>query len=481
MRRRGRSAAVVRADPPVGSLFRLRGGEFSGSVLVRLLGFRENTGQCRYLLLPAHDPADFFFEFPSFSYLSGHCDAISWSDLSRSMARVLSDVLSDPPTDHLVVRSVQSAGFCTHVAGGSFGAIPLVVRVVPARPLVTILSDNPSSPRMCLDDRHCAYRALCKWGIPAEGGSSCVIYGSCYESLRTYWRRMVDLDGAELREHVLTQPCPSVLQSRVRRGVGGLLPTIPTSLHYHPILLPQLQYPSFSALLELFGLPLTDPLSVHLLSRARENAWSCRRALGTLCQGVCGKTISALVDTMKANSPLSGISHWLVATSFSGGDTFCSHLRTLGISFTLVAASEPDPWHRAAHFANHPDLAVFPADVSDSSVVSGMPFHHLRFAGFPCVSYSRLNRTVTYARLREGLRLFDSLMVSVQAQPAPVVLLENVASLLFADLDWVLEHIESSLRGLCAGRYRVFRSVLCGSELGARMFRPRVFWLLYLT
>ena len=71
MRRRGRSAAVVRADPPVGSLFRLRGGEFSGSVLVRLLGFRENTGQCRYLLLPAHDPADFFFEFPSFSYLSG--------------------------------------------------------------------------------------------------------------------------------------------------------------------------------------------------------------------------------------------------------------------------------------------------------------------------------------------------------------------------------------------------------------------------
>ena len=117
-----------------------------------------------------------------------------------------------------------------------------------------------------------------------------------------------------------------------------------------------------------------------------------------------------------------------------------------------VAASEPDPWHRAAHFANHPDLAVFPADVSDSSVVSGMPFHHLRFAGFPCVSYSRLNRTVTYARLREGLHLFDSLMVSVQAQPAPVVLLENVASLLFADLDWVLEHIESSLRGLCAAR-----------------------------
>ena len=59
MRRRGRSAAVARADPPVGSLFRLRGGEFSGSVLVRLLGFRENTGQCRYLLLPAHDPAAF--------------------------------------------------------------------------------------------------------------------------------------------------------------------------------------------------------------------------------------------------------------------------------------------------------------------------------------------------------------------------------------------------------------------------------------
>ena len=59
----------------------------------------ENSGQCRYLLLPAHDPADFFFEFPSYSYLSGHCDAISWRDLSRNMSRVLSDVLSDPTSD----------------------------------------------------------------------------------------------------------------------------------------------------------------------------------------------------------------------------------------------------------------------------------------------------------------------------------------------------------------------------------------------
>ena len=37
MRRRGRSAAVERVDPPVGSLFPLRGGDWSGSVLVRLL------------------------------------------------------------------------------------------------------------------------------------------------------------------------------------------------------------------------------------------------------------------------------------------------------------------------------------------------------------------------------------------------------------------------------------------------------------
>ena len=480
MRRRGRAPAAL-VDPPVGSLFRLRGGDWSGSVLVRLLGFRENTGQCRYLMLPAHDPADFFFEFPSYSFLSRHCDAISWRDLSRNMSRVLSDLLSDPPTDHLVIRSAQSAGFCTNVVGASFDAIPLVVRVVPARSLDEILFDNPSSPRMCLDERHCAYRALCKWSIPAVGETSCIVYGSCYETLRSYWRRMVDLDGAELREHVLPQSCPASLHGRVRRGVGGLLPTIPSSLQYHPILLPQLQYPSFSAVLELFGLPLDDPLSVHLLSRAREGAYSCQRALETLCQGVCGKTIDALVDTISTNSPLSRVSHWLVATSFSGGDTFCSHLRALGRPFTLVAASESNSWHRAAHYANHPDLSVFPTDVGDASVVSGMPFHHLRFAGFPCVTYSRLNRTVTAARLREGLRLFDSLVASLQAQPPPVVLLENVASLLFADLDWVLEHIEGALRGLCAGRYRVFRSVLCGSELGSRMCRPRVFWLMYLT
>ena len=118
MRRRGRAPAAL-VDPPVGSLFRLRGGDWSGSVLVRLLGFRENTGQCRYLMLPAHDPADFFFEFPSYSFLSRHCDAISWRDLSRNMSRVLSDLLSDPPTDHLVIMQVCSVCWFLHKCGWS--------------------------------------------------------------------------------------------------------------------------------------------------------------------------------------------------------------------------------------------------------------------------------------------------------------------------------------------------------------------------
>ena len=168
-----------------------------------------------------------------------------------------------------------------------------------------------------------------------------------------------------------------------------------------------------------------------------------------------------------------------MATSFSGADTFGSHLRWYGHPYVLVAASETQDYHRAAHEANHPGLEVFARCVSEPSVTCDIPAHHLRFCGFPCVSYSRLNRRVDDMILSSSLVLFEAFLASVRFQPPPVILLENVTSLLGSGLRWVLGQIEAGLRGLENGGYLIFRDVLCCSDLGAACTRPRVFWVLY--
>ena len=96
-------------------------------------------------------------------------------------------------------------------------------------------------------------------------------------------------------------------------------------------------------------------------------------------------------------------------------------------------------------------------------------------------NYSRLKRNVSDAELFRGLRDFDYFIDSLRAFPPPVVLLENVPSLLEGGLEQVLSHIEDALGALAGGRYAIFRDIVCCGDLGARMARPRVFWLLYLT
>ena len=168
-----------------------------------------------------------------------------------------------------------------------------------------------------------------------------------------------------------------------------------------------------------------------------------------------------------------------MATSFSEADTFGSHLRRFGHPYVLVVASETQPYHRAAHEANHPHLRVFDRCVSEESVTRDMHPHHLRFCGFPCVSYSRLNRRVDDVILSASLVLFEAFLESLRCHPPPVVLLENVTSLLGSGLQWVLERLQAGLRGLENGGYLIFRDVLCCSDLGAACMRPRVFWVLY--
>ena len=158
---------------------------------------------------------------------------------------------------------------------------------------------------------------------------------------------------------------------------------------------------------------------------------------------------------------------------------FGSHLRRFGRPYVLVAASETQDYHRAAHEANHPGLRVFARCVSEASVTRDIPPHHLRFCGFPCVSYSRLNRRVDDLVLSSSLVLFEAFLASVRSQPPPVILLENVTSLLGTGLRWVLGRIEAGLRDLEDGGYLIFRDVLCCSDLGAACTRPRVFWVLY--
>ena len=81
--------------------------------------------------------------------------------------------------------------------------------------------------------------------------------------------------------------------------------------------------------------------------------------------------------------------------------------------------------------------------------------------------------------LSESQVLFEAFLESLRCQPPPVILLENVPSLLGNGLRWVLDRIEAGLRRLEDGGYLIFRDVLCCSDLGAACTRPRVFWVLY--
>ena len=113
-RRRGGSTGDVELH--VGALYRVGGQDASreGDVLVRLLGFRENTGQYRFRMMPKRDPDAHFMEYPSLSYLRHRCDRVSMEDLTRNQLRVYHEMMEDPPTEGLVQRGAGE-GIVVHL------------------------------------------------------------------------------------------------------------------------------------------------------------------------------------------------------------------------------------------------------------------------------------------------------------------------------------------------------------------------------
>ena len=170
------------------------------------------------------------------------------------------------------------------------------------------------------------------------------MYGSAEGRLRGYLRKKhPEFEKPMLMQKVRATAAPPELRSALVRGSQGLLPTLPSSIVYHPVILCEMRYLSVYSYLELFGILPTDPLAVHLLQTASKCDLDCARSLGTLCQGVSGHSICALLGMIKQHSPISRLKRWRLATSFSGGDTFSCHLRRFGQD--VVAAATRSLWN----------------------------------------------------------------------------------------------------------------------------------------
>ena len=112
-----------------------------------------------------------------------------------------------------------------------------------------------------------AWRVVKQWGSEHSSATACVVYGSAEGVLRReYGRRYPDLDLKSRMVRVRSTPVAAELHDRLIRGVEGLLPTVPASPVYHPIILQGMRYPSLYSFLELFGLPfgVRPPIMIEM-------------------------------------------------------------------------------------------------------------------------------------------------------------------------------------------------------------------------
>jgi hypothetical protein len=201
--------------------------------------------------------------------------------------------------------------------------------------------------------------------------------------------------------------------------------------------------PLYSEPPEHFGFRFSDRLARALL-RIRPG-----RAQEAICRGVDLHVSRPLIHLLRthAQSPLRHVAHWNVALAFTGADTFSAALRAEEQPYTLMCASEPQPFCRRLVLAAHPYLpdAAFPADAASPAATTEAAASHLTFWGFPCGKSSSLQRgSTTPEELESLLVTLSNALLYVQTHAPPVFLPENVPALLGRHR-WALDRLLSML------------------------------------
>ena len=452
----------------VGSVFRVFGGALAGGALLRIYGIQRGRMVPLFLYVPRGEGRAERIGL-SKMYLDRYCVEVKPVDLE---AALLARILPYLPGKRMVMERLGCRGW---------GQLRLSTLRLKGRCLEDILFKNPDEPRLPLSpEEKTRFR---RWRIESSDRTACIVMGRADSLLRAHYLEMdASLQAGRLRQLVRKSISDDLRSRLVLTGdvwpcVGGC----ERGMAHVPVMVRVGRRPSLYALLEMFGLSFDDPLSKYLLDRASLGLEECLCAHRTLCQGLSGHVMHTLFATLAEESPIATVDVWRVVTSFAGGNTFWSHLRRFGRSAVLVQSCESDRRHQWAHRSQGFNAIRFlVGDVSREAAIGGVPEHDLRFAGFPCVKYSSLNRHATRAELMESLRVFDFLVDSLRVFAPPVVILENVAGLMCSRLDWVREHVEEALRGLAGGRYMIFRSVLCSSEFESTFRRRRVYYVMYL-
>ena len=427
----------------------------------------------------------------SASFIKDRCSRVSWDEIPPDAAEALSDCLSNPP---VVDREPGRRELCRrtkhwtrvqHLStprpmGQAGGVSPQSLRELlspyaaacPAAGLsfADIMSGITWGPCRSLLASDREARLLLVWGLPAQPTPSVIIFGRL-ESAVCAWAKRHGVAGERAEAW---RPPVELLERYVRQDSCS---TIATGRSNHPLVLdvdlPEgMGFLPTSALCVAFGMPLDDALAVALMS-AKPG-----RAQQALCQGVSLCSVRPILEMLRSHpsSPLRGVATWDVSTAFSGADVFCAGLRTLQPPqpYRLVGASEPKSYCRRLVSEVHPDLAdaAFPHDATSAEAVSGVPCH-LAFWGFPCVRYSGLARGVTAEDLAETLSVLDAALAYIRSRRPRVFLLENVPALLGRHRA-VLDKIMVMLSQL---GYGWFWDVLCPTDFGEGMARPRLFLL----
>ena len=302
------------------------------------------------------------------------------------------------------------------------------------------------------------------WDLDVAEGTVCV------------FRR---LEGAVARwqEHHGAGPPPSsvLLQGlhgpagevHGRRAHPGLLCTLATSRSSHPIDVRRRSFLGTPQKLQLMRFDSRDLLSTLLVAESAGVAHSM------LFRGVSACTSARIFSWARQYAGLPTERPWRVMLQWAGAGTFAAGLRQLGQPYEVVGASECDGTCRRLLEAQYPDVPVWPDAGSVAATVDAPP-SDVCLGGFPCTTASGLNRHATSADVQRTLDNVDAALDYVRHHRPRLVVLENVTRWLHTPLRWGLDHLTVMLDGL---PYRWQRCLMCPSQCGGPMARPRLVWV----